>query len=1080
VTLVAVSPHKRIRGVRRPKDAGHTYDWRVEPGHTDNTAKIRAAFDVVDVRAAFERTYATDAHFVAYVVSLNGEPLARQPRVNKPGLSWLLEQGYEVRLHALVADVDNPDHGPWTPDLLEEADAQHRTLAILRTAGYYYTSAGRRIVQPLAEPVAVDVGEQILERWLGALETAGVPVDRNCRDWTRLFRLPSVAREDGKHQRQRPILDDMEPVAFAAPPPQPVRRRTLRAVSGPVEFAAEVPPLWKPRARTLAEAALGVPSDWHALFMALAGALLDKGVPPELVPAICEAVSVETSNDDRTEDRVAAARTTVDRHLAGDGYAGADTLLVKWPGVAAALDAVTDTGASARLRAQCAAEPAAYPPAAEAAADLGEAIRHAPEGVSVMVAGCGVGKTHATELVALERAARPYASDQAIGRRAPAQSKTAISVDTNALAIQVAERIRRRGGRVLRVFSPLSVRNEAGGYECRYHEAAGAFVDGGQSMQREFCEGRGKSPCKFRQTCRAADGAEGPRDARVIVGNHGLLDALDGAAGPTGLLVVDEPPPTLKTVVLTSVDFETARQFSFAFEERYADALRPALDAVTAWARAEGSEAGKPTTLRAVLDAADLNAEALAKAIGATGAPMTGDPAADAVGCVRAALSDKAQSSAPPVRRSEALRARESVALATDLGRASKVLGAIHWALTAETVPAVRLEVRDEVRSVVITGPRESLARALRREGSCVVLDATPDVPVLEKVVGYSLAGRVHRFYAGDGAPIRRTLLRWAAGARRHLMPGGRLALERLVPAVRAVVRWALEDPDARTLGLITHRPIALAIAHALAPNDSRPVDQWKRARRSLGELAAARAQLAPVLAEWGGVILLGHYGAVRGLDYMRDADCLATLGDPWSQLGDVREGSFYLGLGEDWERRYEALARGELEQAHGRIRAPHRTRPGRALHMGNVLPSGPGWDGGVEFRRLEAGRPKNEADGGAEDLRAWMLASGLSIRAAAAELGVSHTAVRRYLAGERGLSATVVSRLDARKWNRKGSEKHLLTVSVPLSPTVSVPLSADEIPAAHFDEGLFAPDCAAPELDGWRASDDWEEADAG
>ena len=125
--------------------------------------------------------------------------------------------------------------------------------------------------------------------------------------------------------------------------------------------------------------------------------------------------------------------------------------------------------------------------------------------------------------------------------------------------------------------------------------------------------------------------------------------------------------------------------------------------------------------------------------------------------------------------------------------------------------------------------------------------------------------------------------------------------------------------------------------------------------------VAEARETLGPILRCWPGEIVFGHYGAVRGLNSMADVDALITLGDPWPHLGDARNDAAFLGLAQAWQQRLEAMCRAELEQAHGRIRPVHRARPGRALHVGTVLPSGYGWtSGSVEMRSMPRG-PRSE-----------------------------------------------------------------------------------------------------------------------
>ena len=130
--------------------------------------------------------------------------------------------------------------------------------------------------------------------------------------------------------------------------------------------------------------------------------------------------------------------------------------------------------------------------------------------------------------------------------------------------------------------------------------------------------------------------------------------------------------------------------------------------------------------------------------------------------------------------------------------------------------------------------------------------------------------------------------------------------------------------------------------------------------------------------------------------------------------LGDVRSDTAFLQLGESWQERYEAWCRAELEQAHGRLRAVHRTRLGRALHVGAVLPGGSGWASGqVEVRRMEGGRPSNLAAMTAKDFQDHVRALGGHERAAKA-LSVSLSSVERYSAGRRAIPKLIADRARA------------------------------------------------------------------
>ncbi len=1007
MTRVAVAPSKFARGL-------------------DATGRrVSADYEVLDLTDALTRIYPTDAHLVTYVIP----GATHQPRINKPGLAFapaIPEVG------VLFCDVDNAEHAEWTDALMARAREEDDSLPVLASAGVYYTLHGRRIVQPLATPIAVSAVEAYLVRWLRDLENAGIAVDWACRDWTRHFRLPHVWRSRRAYRSPRVALDRMRPIVlasipFVAEPTESVaagERPTPRALPN-VDWTHDVPPSWQPKVARIAKAVGAVDSEWHSLFLALAGGLLARGVPPEHLPALCRAISLATLIDTRTGDREASARSTVQRKLSGQRVSGFAELRRRYRGVADAIDEVLASGAEARVRAH-ARETASLtiPPLSETMTALDAAIRDAPDGLTLISAECGLGKTQSAIRVATERAGRRHAHAGVVGARAPLQSKTAISVDKTALAMQIATDLRRAGADVKRLFGPLSVYREDGRPECRYHTVAKPLVEGGQSLKLLFCERRGGTRCEQYDSCLARRGVDGPDDARIAVGPHALLTKLQAEAGTTGLLVIDEPPALLETLTFTLKQLDAALAARSMFEVRYAAAMTPALRALRHWT-AETAE------LERVVDPKDavrsgvsaIDAMDIASACIAVDVERSGDIATDALACVRSAISDTARSTAPPIQLAQMHTARRSPSLAENLGAASKVLNALRFVLTTEERVAARVEERGSERALVLTHARTDLADAVRRVGATVVLDANADLHalVLEKVVGY--APPSHRFHAPDGAPIERTLLRTGSATRTSWLFQRRMVVSPQVLALlRRVLEWASADGDARSLGLVTFRPLAIAIQLARAPDDPTLRAAWSIVGRGRHEVMCK--QLAATLAKWTGDLRVGHYGAVRGLDSMKEVDCLATLGDPWPNLGVVQHDVEFLGLTETWKKRTEAMCRAELEQAHGRLRVVHRTRPARALHVGNMLPGGSGWaEGRVEMVRRSAGRPRNEAAMTCEEVRAAVDALG-GLRKTAAKAECALATIVRYANGERATPAAMAVVLQELVAHETGEER--------------------------------------------------------
>lgn len=924
--LIAVASHRSHFGVEGEED-----DFRFAPGSPGNAraierdGKVRrvgipSEYVVADLSNALGDEYRTDAHFVAYVVrDEHGSPLARQPRLRKVGLPFVLSLGYSVTVEVLVADIDNPAHCPWSEELRAEARALDRKIA---TAGVYYSKNGRRIVQPLTRPLVVDGSaevEHVLAAWLRELEALGYHPDPGCQDWTRHFRLPHV-RRDGKFARSE-LVDLSRMVAIDPPAPAALLGKLGRNKPRGTAQLANARPLEESPAAAQLEAAGWLGSRLGANKRAIR----------------CPFGASHSGGRDLDTSTVIFGPTTT------------------WP-----LGYVHCSHAHCRDRRQAEfwaalpvevehepkrVKPREFVSKSEAATRLVEAFRTAGAELSVVVAGCGTGKTEAAIAVAVERSEREHASPDATGKRAPLHSQTALSVPTTNLAIEVAERARAKGALVRRLFGPLSMRRDDGEPECAIHKNASAFSRGGLSVPWELCEGRGKEPCEHASTCRARSGVEGPKEARIVVGPHKLIARLSAAVGRTGLLVIDEPPEMLTHEVLSGDDLRScARELEKCFEARYADAMRPALLALAAWIGTGTLDA--PTPLAAGLEAVD--ADLLDIASRATGQ-------ATALACVAHAHEPPEEGepppTAPPVKREYAFAARKSLAIARAVGEASRVALIVWLGLTNPPGHVLaRIEERQGARALVVTLPNRSLLEALRREGPTVIADAggASNVELYAKVVGH--APRVTEVHAEEGAPVARTHLARRASRSGWFEAGKLVVSGELVRTVEQVREWLAEDASTWLAAVVTFLPVALALRAARGEDVA---EAWEKAKQEPSTLAEVKRRLGPVVARFPCPIDIAHFGSLRGLDHWKEHDALVTLGDPWSQVGDARWGSEYMHV-LDWEGRLAGATAHELEQAHGRLRLVHRTASARALHVGAVVPGG--WEPGEYEVRTDTG----------------------------------------------------------------------------------------------------------------------------
>jgi hypothetical protein len=214
--------------------------------------------------------------------------------------------------------------------------------------------------------------------------------------------------------------------------------------------------------------------------------------------------------------------------------------------------------------------------------------------------------------------------------------------------------------------------------------------------------------------------------------------------------------------------------------------------------------------------------------------------------------------------------------------------------------------------------------KTLRRNAPTLVMDANIDLHLeaITRVVDGTPS--LERFDAEDGAPIERVHIRTSSVSRAKILgPNNFIHTKQLERIFQAIRRW-LGAGAPGLVGLITFKPVADWLA-------DRPEDP--------------SFNFGPDYP-----VMLGHYGALRGLDKFKACSALVTVGDPWMNLNTVESEVRFLFGGSPVEREalfakaIEGHARAELEQAHGRLRTIWRSSSARAAHVGALKPSGPSW----------------------------------------------------------------------------------------------------------------------------------------
>lgn len=1027
LNLVGVMASKKVRGFR---------------GTWDGIKK--QSICVCELRVALTDTYKTDAHLVSYFTH---PPRRYMPRINKPGLQHV---DTPILTNVFFCDADNPTHKPWDDTLFNQAMELYQKLDILKTAGVYHTEHGCRIVQPLNPCIEVQKVEPYIKQWLAKLEAAGIPVDWACKDWNRLFRLPNVVREGKTYVSPYLNLENMEPIDIepiaivqnawegedkgqnhspepSSPPKAPPN----------ISWTEDVPEALREKIVRLAQAVRAVESEWHTLFLAIAGAFLSRGTDPGQVPALCRAISIATGKDEKTESRVSSARSSVERYCRGEKLTGYSRLRENWPEVAqvfndefpVVLPEVTaeDLEFARKLKESpelFSPEPSAASPSknskkqqkeqsSTSSSDdgwldthtlvqnlraLSDCIHAAPDGLSLISAEHSFEPVDTALSVAYERSQKQYESPDAQSKRAPAYSKTGIASLHNLLAKLNHFWIQMMRGTAKRFFGPLSLKDRNGSYVCQCYQVAVPLVQGGQHMQWELCKGRGIEPCEHFDSCPAKDGFEGDPDARIALGSQRLLSVLGDEIGETGVMVIDRPPELLETVDISSQDIKTTKENLDAFDSDYVKAMRPILDGVDLWMHAMGTP-GDVTTIPQIIRGLSDHLYMFYK----HDSVFPIDISVDLVDRAKNVEFPTRHGVAPPIWYPELARARREPAFSIKLGTASRVLGALYHAISSEIQVAAQLEKQKNSKTacVKLTRVRDYLYQGFRRKGPVVILDpaAQCNLPIYAKIVGYDPP--LHVFPTWDAAPIERTYIRSNNLSKRKLFRNSKLALTpSLLRAVEAVFQWAKEC-EIQTLGIVTFPTIECIFKMIQTPDDPALRESWANMGQDPKFLDAAIQIFSPIMKIWNGQLHVTHFGSPDLSESKVDLDGVATLGDPWPSIKSVESTMAFLGTPEGKVDRFRALCRSRLAEAHGWLHAAARTSPGWALHIGRMLPGNVYWERGKVIKKGPLrGRPKNDVVLDLEELKKIVEKHG-GIRATARKIGISRQTVLKVLQGK-------------------------------------------------------------------------------
>lgn len=345
--------------------------------------------------------------------------------------------------------------------------------------------------------------------------------------------------------------------------------------------------------------------------------------------------------------------------------------------------------------------------------------------------------------------------------------------------------------------------------------------------------------------------------------NDGEPDADDAADSTLGtalpIVVFDEPPPNVLTVTLTSGTAMSCRSYLARLRESARDGLvgilSPVLDALA----------------NHTLSSSDSLADILARA----GMDESGlKDALKTAWSTRPQLTSASEKEMAVVTRST-----------TDLADDAHALTVISVLREAAFEPKRALYFKDE-KGTEFFSARAPWVRQLRSYllagGRAMILDATGDPRDLRSL-GISpdhkktpIATNTKVVHVADAPGIERRWVEWRSGARSRHVVNSTVQVKNIRGPLRTIAKLAASRPG--LLGIIAFKEVAALLRREI---DRRTKDCAYRSDLLPDEFAA--------LVDAKKSMLVGHYGAHRGMNSWKEATTMVTLGDPFPDLAVVR-----------------------------------------------------------------------------------------------------------------------------------------------------------------------------------------------
>ena len=832
-------------------------------------------------------------------------------------------------------------------------------------------------------------------------------------------------------------------------------------------FAVNLPSYWQTRINILGKAVADNVEQTKAkgghakMYFALGGALLKRyGIPPEYIPEIIMQVDLASgaTHDEALDQAQRAVRTTI-LYAEGSPTSGMTRLKANWPWIADVLVRVMKMGIAQAVA--FSTEP--MPTLEEARTEMLEKslmCALGEPGPYIIKGPPGIGKTHSACRVAMKLALIPEYTQPGLFFHEGPFRKVVLSFERNDIAIEMIDKLIPPHATVRRFRGSASRMSDADPkkFECVYHELAILLAHGGQSVRAELCDGRrrpgsppgpGPNACVHNPlkggSCKAylswEDHRPNGHDPRIGASNHAMLSEAQKFAGVKGTVIIDEPPAPLRTETMTLADLDLLgeEEVIASFEPRFVLCVRPIMYALTMWMRKDLSSTIPVSFEQAIREGLDLVDDGIFRTMLTDAVRYAG--ACENMTMIQvmrelaiAAIDPDRASSAPRVAARVMRSARFDVPKLRGLMRSSSAYSLIQDA--ASRIGDKKLEAivrRDEtaVREGVYNrtaGPtmrismvNRSYINVLNHQAPLLLLDAGGELkaPLLKKMLGMTDAQVKERIIvvkARDAGIVERFQWQLPTANRSGWFVNGHIAWgSGILKALKAAIAWASSPnvADASILKapacVITYKALRMAIELTLAKNDPDLyrvlLDAWLEGGFTMAEADEAVFRLTPILDQWKGEWILGHYGAIRGTNRADKARTYIALGDPWQNFEEVATEAALLEI--DAEEYWMALCRAELEQVFGRSRSVCRVELIRMLHVGVVTPAGGLWE--KNLVRVFEGEPRPDHCT-ATNLREMRERAGFTREMLAKKLGITVGTLRNYEDGSRTCPVAVFS----------------------------------------------------------------------